>query len=257
MTRTALITGASSGFGRATAEALAAEGCRLILTGRREHLLREVAERLEVPVHCLAFDIRNRAAMEAALASLPPDFAAIDVLVNNAGLALGTETADLADFDDWQVMVETNILGLAAITRAVLPGMKARGRGHIVNMSSIAGTYPYPGGNVYGGTKAFVTQFSLNLRADLVGTPIRVTNIEPGMAETEFSAVRFKGDWSKADAVYEGVKPLSAADVAETVRWALAQPPHVNINRIELMPTCQAPGGPYVDRSQANQTSKN
>ena len=250
MSRTALITGATAGIGKATAEALAREGWQLVLTGRREPLLRELASALNTPCHCLAFDIRDRDAMLEALETLPAEFAAIDALVNNAGLALGLESADTAKIEDWQVMVETNILGLLAMTHALLPGMKERRRGHIVNMSSIAGTYPYPGGNVYGATKAFVTQFSLNLRADLLGTPIRVTNIEPGMVETDFSAVRFKGDTQRAAEVYAGVEPLTAEDIAETVRWALAQPPHVNINRIEVMATMQAPGGPKVHRAE-------
>lgn len=249
MSLTVLITGATAGIGRATAELLAREGHRLILTGRREALLQELAASLPVPTHCLAFDIADRAAREAALASLPAEFAAIDVLVNNAGLALGLEPADRTNLDDWETMVHTNILGLIGTTRVLLPGMKARGCGHIINLSSIAGTYPYAGGNVYGATKAFVTQFSLNLRADLLGSPIRVTNIEPGMVETEFSNVRFKGDQQRAGAVYEGVQPLTADDIAETIRWSIAQPPHVNINRIELMPVMQAPGGPQVSRS--------
>lgn len=251
MTITTLITGATAGIGRATAELLAREGHRLILTGRREALLREVAASLPVPTHCLAFDIRDRAALTAALASLPPAFAAVDVLVNNAGLALGLEPADQTDFADWETMVETNILGLLGITHALLPGMKARGRGHIVNLSSIAGNYAYPGGNVYGGTKAFVTHFSLNLRADLIGSPIRVTNIEPGMVETDFSSVRFKGDEARAGAVYAGTQALTAPDIAETIRWVIAQPPHVNINSIELMSVYQAPAALAVARAEA------
>ncbi len=250
MSKTILITGASAGIGRATAELLALEGHRLILTGRRAALLEEVAAALKVPVHCLAFDITDRAAMQAAMASLPPEFAAIDVLVNNAGLALGLTSADEAEFADWETMVNTNILGLIAITREVLPGMKARGRGHIVNLSSTAGTYAYPGANVYGASKAFVTQFSLNLKADLLGTPLRVTNIEPGMVETDFSNVRFKGDETRAESVYENTKPLTAPDVAETIRWVLAQPAHVNINRIELMPVTQAPAGLAISRDK-------
>lgn len=248
MSKTILITGATAGIGKAVAQALAAEGHRLVLTGRREHLLKELAAALPVPVHCLSFDMRDRAAMHAALEALPPEFAAIDVLVNNAGLALGLEPADQADFNDWETMVETNILGLLAMTRALLPGMKQRGSGHIVNLSSIAGTYPYPGGNVYGATKAFVTQFSLNLKADLLGTPLRVTNIEPGMVETEFSNVRFKGNEERAESVYAGTTPLTAADIAETIRWAIAQPAHVNINRIEVMPVAQAPAALNVAR---------
>ena len=248
MSKTILITGASAGIGKATAEALAAEGHRLVLTGRREALLNEVAATLNTPTYCLAFDIRDRDAMRAALASLPTDFAAVDVLVNNAGLALGLSPADEADFDDWETMVETNILGLLAITREMLPGMKARGRGHVVNLSSIAGSYNYPGGNVYGASKAFVTHFSLNLKADLIGTPIRVTNIEPGMVETDFSTVRFKGDTTRAGSVYAGTTPLTAADIAETIRWAVAQPAHVNINRLELMPVSQTWAGFAIER---------
>lgn len=247
--QTIFITGATAGIGKATATLLAREGVRLILTGRREALLKELAGNLKTPAHPLVLDMRDRAAIAALQHSLPEEFRAIDVLVNNAGLALGLESADQANLEDWETMVETNILGLIAITRAVLPGMKARGRGHVVNLSSIAGTYPYPGGNVYGATKAFVTQFSLNLRADLLGTPIRVTNIEPGMVETEFSNVRFKGNEARADAVYAGAQPLRAEDIAESIRWAIAQPPHVNVNRIELMATCQAPGGPVVHRT--------
>jgi 3-hydroxy acid dehydrogenase/malonic semialdehyde reductase len=249
MTTTILITGASAGIGRATAQLLArGPGVRLILTGRREDRLRELAASLNVPTHCLAFDMRDGAAMEAALATLPAEFQAVDVLVNNAGLALGLESADRTDWNDWQQMVETNILGLLRMTRALLPGMKARGRGHVINLSSIAGTYPYPGGNVYGATKAFVTQFSLNLKADLLGSPVRVTNIEPGMVETEFSTVRFKGDEQRAGSVYAGAQPLLADDIAECIRWAIAQPAHVNINRIEVMPTCQAPAALAVAR---------
>ncbi|PZP84910.1 MAG: hypothetical protein DI582_07550 [Azospirillum brasilense] len=245
---TILITGASAGIGRATAELLARDAGRLILTGRRAALLQDVAATLNVPTHCLAFDMQDKAAMQQALASLPPEFQTVDVLVNNAGLALGLEPAERTELSDWETMVQTNILGLITLTRLLLPGMRARGRGHVINLSSIAGTYPYPGGNVYGASKAFVTQFSLNLKADLLGSPVRVTNIEPGMVETEFSAVRFKGDDQRASAVYAKAQPLLAEDIAECIRWAMAQPAHVNINRIELMATCQAPGGPVVHR---------
>jgi len=247
--KTAMVTGATAGIGKAIAEALAKEGVRLIVTGRREALLKELAASLPSETHCIAFDIRDRDETLHAVASLPAAFKPIDILVNNAGLALGLEPATEANLEDWETMVETNILGLITLTHAVLPGMKERKRGHIVNISSIAGTYPYPGGNVYGATKAFVTQFSLNLRADLLGLPIRVTNIEPGMVETEFSRVRFKGNEDRASQVYAGVEPLTAADIAETVRWSLMQPLHVNINRIELMAGMQAPGGPQVARN--------
>ncbi len=247
--KTILITGASSGIGKACAEALAPLGTRLILTGRRGELLEALAAELPCPCHTLAFDMQDRNAMQAALKSLPSEFSEVDILINNAGLALGLEASDATDFNDWEVMVETNILGLIAMTRALLPAMRKRGSGHIVNMSSIAGTYPYFGGNVYGASKAFVTQFSLNLRADLLGSAVRVTNIEPGMVETEFSNVRFKGDNARADTVYANVQPLTAEDIAETVRWAVTLPAHVNINRIEVMPVMQAPGGPQVARS--------
>lgn len=250
MTDTILITGASSGIGRATAEMLAKNShTRLILAARRADRLREVAATLPCPTHILPLDVRDRTSTLAALDALPADWRAVDTLINNAGLALGTAPADAADFSDWQTMVETNILGLLTLTRAVLPGMKARARGHIVNLSSMAGTYHYPGANVYGASKAFVTYFSLALRADLLGHPIRVTNIEPGMTnDTEFSAVRFHGDATPAAAVYRGLQPLTASDIAETIRWAITQPAHVNINRIELMPVMQAPAGIAVHR---------
>lgn len=249
MTRTILITGASAGIGKATAELLAKEpDTRLILTARRVEKLEALAATLPCPTHLLTFDIRDKAATLAAIRGLPDDWQTIDVLVNNAGLALGLEPFDMANPEDWQVMVETNIMGLLTLTREILPAMKARGRGHIVNLSSIAGTYHYPGAHVYGASKAFVTYLSLAMRSDLLGSPIRVTSIEPGMVDTEFSIVRFKGDPERAGAVYEGAEPLHAEDIAETIRWAIAQPPHVNINRIELMATCQAPGGPKVHR---------
>lgn len=251
MTRTAktiLITGASAGIGKATAELLSAEGHRLILTGRRAGKLAELAASLECDVHLLSFDVRDREASLAAIRSLPEAWREIDVLVNNAGLALGLEAFDEANYDDWQVMVDTNLMGVLSMTREILPGMRARGRGHIINLSSIAGSYHYPGAHVYGASKAFLTYLSLALRSDLLGSPIRVTSIEPGMVDTEFSMVRFKGDQERAAKVYAGAEPLHAEDIAETIRWSIAQPAHVNINRIELMATCQAPGGPKVHR---------
>jgi 3-hydroxy acid dehydrogenase/malonic semialdehyde reductase len=242
---TILITGASSGIGRAAAQALAAPDVTLILTGRRKAELEKTAAKCRPSknVRTLVLDIRDQ---QATLATL--DGLAVDVLVNNAGLALDLSPADNASLEDWNTMIDTNIRGLVTATRTLLPGMKARGRGHIVNVSSIAGTYPYAGANVYGASKAFVTYFSLALRADLLGSPIRVTNLEPGMAETEFSTVRFKGDKERADAVYQGLQPLTAKDIAEAIRWAVSQPPHVNINRIEMMALMQAPGGPQVAR---------
>jgi len=235
-----VFTGATSGFGAAAARRFAQDGCRLILAGRRTDRLEALAKELSVPVHCLNLDVRNREAVEQAFASLPADFADIDVLVNNAGLALGLNPAEAASLDDWDTMVDTNIKGVMYCSRFALPGMVARKRGHIINIGSVAGVYPYPGGNVYGGTKAFVDQFSLNLRADLLGKGVRVTVIEPGMCETEFSLVRFKGDEGKADSVYAGMTPLSADDIANTIHWVATLPPHVNINRLEVMPTEQA-----------------
>ncbi|MCB1921155.1 MAG: SDR family oxidoreductase [Candidatus Competibacteraceae bacterium] len=238
----AFITGATSGFGAACARRFAVEGWRLILCGRRQERLDELRAELAAttPVHAFPLDVRDEAAVNAAVAALPAEFAAVDLLVNNAGLALGLEPAQRCDMQDWRDMVDTNIKGLLFCTRAILPSMVERNRGHVVNIGSVAGTYPYPGGNTYGATKAFVKQFSLNLRADLLGTKVRVTNIEPGMAETEFSLVRFKGNDGKADQVYQGVEPLSAEDIADTVYWAATRPAHVNINSIELMPVCQA-----------------
>ena len=251
MTKTTLITGATAGFGQACARLLAKEKHRLILTGRREDRLQKLKAELGnfTGIHTLCFDVRDNGAVKAAIVGLPKEFSAIDVLVNNAGLALGAGSVPDIEMSDWEQMVDTNIKGLMYCTQAVLSGMVARGDGgHIVNIGSISAHYPYAGGNAYGGTKAFVHQFSRNLRAELLGKPIRVTNIEPGMAETEFSLVRFHGDAEKAKAVYRGIKPLSGEDVAETVRWAIALPAHVNINNIELMPTMQAAGGLAVKR---------
>lgn len=248
--RTVFITGATAGFGAAIARRYAGLGARLILCGRRVERLQALQAELAVPVHAVALDVRDRAAVAAVVASLPAEFAAVDVLVNNAGLALGLDPAHQASLDDWEVMIDTNIKGLMAVTHAVLPGMVTRNRGHIVNLGSIAGTYPYPGGNAYGATKAAVAQFSLNLIADLVKTRVRVTTIEPGLCGgSEFSVVRFGGDAEKAARVYEGTEPLTAEDIAEAVLWATSLPPHVNINRIEMMPTCQGPAGLTVSRS--------
>jgi NADP-dependent 3-hydroxy acid dehydrogenase YdfG len=238
--RVALVTGATSGFGAACARAFARAGARVVLVARRSERLAEMAAELGPCALCVAADVRDRAAVEAAVAGLRAPFAEVDLLVNNAGLALGLEPAHRASLDHWQQMIDTNCTGLVTVTRAILPGMVERGRGHVVNIGSVAGSYPYPGGNVYGATKAFVHQFSLNLRADLLGTPVRVTCVEPGMAETEFSLVRFDGDAARAKTVYAGVTPLSADDVAETVLWAVTRPPHVNVNTVELMPVQQA-----------------
>jgi 3-hydroxy acid dehydrogenase/malonic semialdehyde reductase len=240
--RTVLITGASSGFGVAAARRFAALGDRVIAAARRTDRLRDLAKELGPDVLLpLTLDVRDRASVEQITATLPPDFAEVDILVNNAGLALGLEPAQDADVGQWEQMIETNCTGLVYMTRALLPQMVARRRGHVVNLGSIAGTYPYPGGNVYGATKAFVHQFSLNLRSDLHGTGIRVTCVEPGMSGgTEFSDVRFGGDHERAAAVYSGVQPLTADDIAAAIEWATSQPPHVNVNIIELMPTSQS-----------------
>jgi NADP-dependent 3-hydroxy acid dehydrogenase YdfG len=243
------ITGASSGIGAAIARRFAAAGARLILAARRTDRLDALAAELSVPAHVLPLDVRDRAAVASAVASLPAEFAAVTILINDAGGAVGMEPAHEANLDDWEVMVDTNCKGLMFVTRAILPGMVARDRGHIINLGSVAGAYPYPGGNVYGATKAFVEQLSLNLRADLTGKRIRVTNIEPGMVETEFSLVRFKGDAAKASAVYQGFPALRAEDIAEAAFWAATLPEHVNINRIELMSVMQSFAGFSVKRS--------
>ena len=245
------ITGATSGFGRATARRFAEAGWALVLTGRRSERLEELKGELsaKVPVHIATLDVRQAGAVQEVVAQLPAEFRQIDCLVNNAGLALAPQPAQQVDLADWHTMIDTNIKGLLYATRALLPGMTARNRGHIVNLGSTAGTYPYKGGNVYGGTKAFVKQFSLNLRTDLLGTAVRVTNIEPGLCESEFSLVRFKGDRARADKVYEGTCPIVPEDIAETVRWVTHLPAHVNINSLELMPVCQASGPLSVVKS--------
>ncbi len=242
MSSIAFITGVTSGFGAACARRFAAHGWTLILCGRRQDRLEALRAELAatVPVHAFPLDVRDETAVNAALAALPVEFSEVDLLVNNAGLALGLEPAHRCDMDDWQRMIDTNIKGLLYCTRAILPGMVARNRGHIGNIGSVAGNYPYPRGNVYGATKAFVKQFSLNLRADLLGTRVRVTNIEPGLAESEFSRVRFKGDDSKAARIYEGTQPLRPEDIADIVYWAATCPAHVNINSVEVMPVAQA-----------------
>jgi 3-hydroxy acid dehydrogenase / malonic semialdehyde reductase len=240
------VTGASAGFGEAIVRRFVKAGSRVVAAARRLERLEKLASELGERVLPVALDVRSRADVEHTLARLPSDFAAIDLLVNNAGLALGLEPAPRASVDDWDRMIDTNCKGLVYVTRALLPGMVERGRGHVINLGSVAASYPYPGGNVYGATKAFVHQLSLNLRSDLHGTPLRVTVIEPGLCGgTEFSLVRFAGDQQRADAVYERTTPLSADDVAESVYWAASLPAHVNINLIELMPVVQSTG-PFV-----------
>lgn len=250
MPKTILITGASSGFGAACARRFARNSEKLVLIARRTSRLEALADELKPmsTIHTITLDIRKRHKVEKHLGNLPENFSQVDVLINNAGLALGMEPAHDADITDWETMVDTNIKGLIYCTRVLLPGMVARNNGHIINIGSIAGDWPYPGGNVYGATKAFVKQFSRNLRADLIGKAIRVTNIEPGMAESEFSLVRFKGNEKKAARVYEGAKALTPEDIAEIVYWSVNLSPRININRIEVMPTCQSWGHFAVDR---------
>jgi 3-hydroxy acid dehydrogenase/malonic semialdehyde reductase len=238
--KTIFITGATAGFGLACVKLFAHNGAKIIACGRRSERLEELKKQLPDSVHEIKLDVGDSVAVKKAIAALPEKFSKVDVLINNAGLALGLSAFDKQEEKDLEQMVKTNIMGVINCTHALLPGMIERNIGHIINLSSIAGTYPYPGGNVYGATKAFVTQFSLNLRADLLGKNIRVTNIEPGMAETEFSIVRFAGDKNKAADIYAGMQPLTANDIAETILWTLCRPKHVNINRVEIMPTQQA-----------------
>lgn len=238
-----LVTGATAGFGAAIARLFAKDGARIIAVGRRaerlEALRAELGQDKVLPV---ALDVRDSAAIAKAIEGLPADWAEIDLLVNNAGLALGLEPAQRATLSDWETMIDTNTKGLVAITHAVLPGMVARDRGHVINLGSTAGEWPYPGGNVYGATKAFVRQFSLNLRADLFGTQVRVTDIEPGLVGgTEFSNVRF-GDDAKAAAVYQGADALTPEDIADAVHWVATRPARVNINTLQVMPVCQSFG---------------
>ncbi len=238
--QTILITGVTAGFGLVTAKMFHEMGYKVIGTGRRKDRLDSLAKELKnfTP---LCFDIRDKAAVFKAFENLE-----VDILVNNAGLALGLEPAHEVQIEDWETMVDTNIKGTLYATRAVLPNMVKNKKGHIINLGSIAGTYPYPGGNVYGATKAFMKQFSLNLRADLSGKNIRVTNIEPGLAESEFSEIRFKGDKERAKQLYAKKNPLTPHDIAECIRWAALLPSHVNINRIEIMPTTQTPAAHTV-----------
>lgn len=248
MNRTVLVTGATAGIGAATARKFVANGWKAIITGRREDRLQNlVAELGQEHVHPVAFDIRDEAAIAQALANLPDGFRDIDLLINNAGLALGTAPAQEAQLDQWRQMIDTNITGLVTITHALLPRLIER-KGMIINLSSVAATYPYRGGNAYGGTKAFVRQFSLGLRSDLHGTGVRVTSIEPGMVETEFTLVRTGGDQTASDTLYQGANPMTAEDIANTLFWVASQPSHLNINTLELMPVTQSFAGFQVAR---------
>ena len=247
------VTGATAGFGAAIARRFVNAGHRVIAAGRREDRLRALVDELgRDNVLPLVLDVRDRDAVFAAVANLPADYAQIDLLVNNAGLALGLEPAHRADLDQWETMIDTNVTGLVTMTRAVLPGMVERNRGHVINIGSVAGAYSYPGGNVYGATKAFVHQFSLNLRADLTGTRVRVTDVAPGLVGgTEFSNVRFSGDQSRVDKIYEGADALTPDDIAETVFWAATLPARVNINFVEVMPVTQSFGPLMIHREKA------
>ncbi len=248
MNNIALITGASSGFGEATARKLAAANWQLVLVARRIDRLEALkAELGEAVIECICLDVRDR---ETVKIQLTPWNGKVTLLVNNAGLAVGLDPAWNADLDDWDAMIDTNIKGLTYVTRALLSGMVEQGRGHVINVGSIAGSYTYPGGNTYGATKAFVERFSLNLRADLHGTGVRVTNIEPGFSQSEFSIVRFKGDVEKADALYKDTKPLTPEDIAESIVWCASLPQHVNINRLEIMPTVQSFGALVIAREE-------
>jgi len=251
MSMTVFVTGASAGFGAAITKKFVVGGHRVVASGRRQERLKALAGELASDrLHTLVLDVRDRPAVEQAVSALPAEYAEIDVVVNNAGLALGLEPAHKADIEAWDQMVDTNVKGLMYVTRAILPGMVSRNRGHIVNISSTAANYPYPGGNVYGATKAFVRQFSLNLRADLLGTKVRVTDVEPGLVGgTEFSVVRFKGDKDRAAKIYDQADALTAEDVAETVYWVTTLPARMNINTIEFMPVTQSFGPLAIHRA--------
>ena len=247
--KTLLVTGATAGFGAAIVERFVANGWRAVATGRRRERLDALVDRFGADrIHAACFDIRDADATAAAIDAVPAPFRDVDLLVNNAGLALGTAPAQACDLAQWRQMIDTNVTGLVAITHRLLPTLIER-RGAIVNIGSIAGVYPYPGGNVYGATKAFVDQFSLNLRSDLHGTGVRVSVVEPGLAETEFTLVRTGGDRAASDALYAGTQPITAADVAESTWWIANLPPHLNINRLEVMPVSQSLAGLQVHRT--------
>jgi serine 3-dehydrogenase len=250
MSKTIFITGATAGIGQASARRFARDGWKVIATGRRRERLDALVEELGADaVHPVVLDMTDIPAIASAVEALPEGFRGVDCLLNNAGLAPPMAPAQEADFADWQRVIDTNITGLLAVTRALLPGLVAR-KGSILNLSSVAATYPYRGGAVYGGSKAFVRQFSLDLRCDLHGTGVRVTSIEPGMIETEFTIVRNGGDQAASDALYAGMNPMTAQDLAETLHWIATQPPHMNINTLELMPVNQSFAGFAVARDE-------
>ena len=237
---TVVITGATSGFGLASAKLFAKHGYSLIITGRRSERLESLASSLDTPVHSATLDVRDLQGVAAMVDALPEEFRNIEVLVNNAGLALGAEPAWEASLEDWHTMIDTNITALVNVTHTLLPILRAQPKASIINLASVAASWPYPGSNVYGASKAFVAQFSRNLRCDLAGSGVRVTSLEPGMCETEFSLVRFKGDQAKSDHVYRGINPIRAEDIARIILWIAQQPAHININSLEVMPTAQA-----------------
>ena len=250
MSKTVFITGATSGFGKAAVEMYANDGYKIVALGRRKERLEALQKEFsKSDIYTIALDVRDKKAIFEAIENLPAEYKNIDILINSAGLALGLEHAPEANLEDWEVMIDTNIKGLIYITKAILPIMVKRKTGYIFNLGSTAGSWPYEGANVYGSTKAFVQQFSFNLRNDLRGTSIRVTNIEPGLAQTEFSNVRFKGDDAKADTVYKGVKPLVAKDIANLIFTLSKLPEHVNVNSLEVMPTAQTWAGLFVDKN--------
>jgi 3-hydroxy acid dehydrogenase/malonic semialdehyde reductase len=244
------ITGASAGFGAEMARTFVRNGHQVVLSARRKDRLDALAKELGESALPIEMDVTDKKSIEDALSMLPQSWRQIDVLINNAGLALGTQPAHEASLEDWETMIATNCRGVVTMTRALLPAMVERGSGLVINLGSVAGRYPYPGGNVYGATKAFVEQFTLNLRADLAGTGVRATNLAPGLCGgTEFSNVRYKGNDAAAAKVYEGTVPLTAQDIAETAYWVATLPPHININIIEMMPTCQGFGSFNIKRT--------
>lgn len=252
MEKTALITGATSGFGEATARKFVANGWKVIVTGRRADRLAKVVDALGGPskAYGASFDIRDEAGMNAAMDALPEAFRGVDLLVNNAGLALGTAPAPECKLDDWRTMIDTNVTALVTMTKRMLPTLMERAGG-IINISSTAAHYPYPGGNVYGATKAFVRHFSYNLRCDVVGSGVRVTSVEPGLCESEFTLVRTGGNQAAYDALYKGAEAIQPEDIAETLFWIATLPPHVNINAVELMPVSQTWAGFNIHRKPA------